>query len=250
MRDEVLNSWTQSIQFYLTASYPCSYLEDRLARSQVAMPADLVDAATYSQLLHSGFRRSGLYVYRPACDTCRACVPVRLPVADFQPNRSQLRAARRHAALQASVLEPEFVDEHFGLYQRYQLARHSGGGMDRDNHEQYESFILKSNVASVIVEFREEGVLRMVSLIDQVDDGLSSVYTFYDPDVRDASYGVYSILWQASMARRLGLPYLYLGYWIRECRKMAYKIQYRPLEGLLGERWVALGKDGEPLVAE
>lgn len=229
-----------SVQFYVTASYPCSYLEGRLARSQVAAPADLIDGRIYSQLMLHGFRRSGQFVYRPACETCNACVPVRLPVEVFHPNRSQLRAGRRHADLRGRVLGLKFVNEHFELYRRYQLARHPGGGMDLDDREQYENFILRSNVASFLVEFREAGRLRMVSLIDQVDDGLSSAYTFYDPDVAGASYGVFNILWQIGLARQLGLPFLYLGYWIGECRKMTYKTQYRPIEGLIDGKWQLL----------
>lgn len=112
--------------------------------------------------------------------------------------------------------------------------------MDLDDREQYENFILRSNVASFLVEFREAGRLRMVSLIDQVDDGLSSAYTFYDPDVAGASYGVFNILWQIGLARQLGFPFLYLGYWIGECRKMTYKTQYRPIEGLIDGKWQLL----------
>lgn len=244
---DVLPGQSLSVQFYVTASYPCSYLEGHEARSQVAAPADLVDARIYSQLLLHGFRRSGQFVYRPACEDCNACVPVRLRIDDFQPNRSQLRARKRHADLKGRVLGLKFVNEHFELYRRYQLTRHSGGGMDLDDREQYENFILKSNVASFLVEFREAGCLRMVSLIDQTDDGLSSAYTFFDPDVQGASYGVFNVLWQVGLARQLGLPYLYLGYWIGACRKMAYKIQYRPLEGLIGSQWVPLSGNGTPL---
>ena len=109
--------------------------------------------------------------------------------------------------------------------------------MDQDGREQYESFILTSHVNSFLVEFRDEGALRMVSLIDQLEDGLSSVYTFFDPDVPDASYGVFNVVWQAQLARQLGLPWLYLGYWIPACRKMAYKTAYRPLEGWSEKGW-------------
>ncbi|MDR3413870.1 MAG: arginyltransferase [Formivibrio sp.] len=242
-----LRSQSIPIQFYATASYPCSYLDGREARSQVAAPADMVDAEVYGQLLQHGFRRSGQFVYRPACDDCHACVPVRIPVVAFQPNRSQQRAGKRHADLKGRVLGLKFVNEHFQLYQRYQAARHPGGGMDLDDREQYENFILKSNVASFLVEFRENGILRMVSLIDQVDDGLSSAYTFFEPGVPGTSYGVCNILWQIGLARQLRLPYLYLGYWIGACRKMAYKTQYRPLEGLVGGKWQLLEPDGTAL---
>ncbi|KZE25899.1 arginyltransferase [Crenobacter luteus] len=226
-----------AIHFYATAPYPCSYLEGLQARSQVAIPANAIEARVYSQLVRMGFRRSGLYVYRPYCDTCRACVPVRLPVDAFRPSRSQRRAFARHGALEARLLPLQFRDEHYALYRRYQAARHAGGGMADDDPGQYSEFILKSGVDSWLAEFREGGVLRMVSLIDQLADGLSAVYTFYDPDEPQASYGVYSVLWQVELARRLGLAYVYLGYWIGQCRKMSYKSAYRPLEALVDGRW-------------
>ncbi|KAF0813020.1 putative arginyl-tRNA--protein transferase [Andreprevotia sp. IGB-42] len=231
---------TIPLQFYATAPYPCSYLDEELARSQVAVPSELIDTRTYSQLVQLGFRRSGQFVYRPHCDACNACVPVRVPVDAFEPNRTQRRVQKRHGPLKTRLLGLSYDDAHFQLYQRYQAVRHTGGGMDKDGREQYESFILKSNVASFMAEFRESGIVRMVSLIDQLEDGLSSVYTFYDPDVEGASYGVFNIMWQIGLARQLGLPYLYLGYWIEGCRKMEYKTQYRPIEGLIDGRWQAL----------
>ncbi|MHB1591764.1 MAG: arginyltransferase, partial [Sulfuricella sp.] len=129
---------------------------------------------------------------------------------------------------------------HHELYQRYQSSRHTGGGMDQDDREQYECFLLQSHVTTYLVEFRDGDILRMVSLIDRVRDGLSSVYTFYDPDLPRASFGTYNILWQAELCRELGLPYLYLGYWIEQSGKMAYKIKFQRLEGLIDNRWQRL----------
>lgn len=226
-----------AIHFYATAPYPCSYLPGRQARSQVAIPANAIDSFVYSQLVNIGFRRSGLYVYRPYCDTCRACVPVRLAVNDFVPNRSQRRAWAKHGELSSRLLPLQYREEHYALYRRYQAARHAGGGMADDDPAQYAEFILKSGVESWLAEFREGDVLKMVSLIDRLADGLSAVYTFYDPDEVKASYGVFNVLWQIELARRLGLKYLYLGYWIRDCRKMSYKASYRPLEALVDGVW-------------
>lgn len=229
-----------ALQLYLTAPYPCSYLPDRLARSQVATPSFLITTPVYSELVQRGFRRSGTFTYRPRCDDCRACIPVRVEVNAFAPRRTHRRARLHHSGLQASLHGLKDSEEYFSLYQRYQAARHYESGMENDSREQYRNFLLQSHVDSILVEFREQDMLRMVSLIDILEDGLSSVYTFYDPDVAHSSFGTYNVLWQVDLCRALQLDYLYLGYWIKESAKMAYKADFRPMQGLIQGEWQAL----------
>lgn len=233
------------LQFYVTTGYTCGYLPNRMAQSLIAAPQHLVDANVYSGLIQQGFRRSGKFSYRPHCENCQECVPVRVVLEKFSPSRSQKRAFKQHQNLTATILPVGFHEEHYALYASYQRARHSDDKAaeqtDSDSQEndveQYQSFLCQSNVESVLIEFREGDQLKMVSVIDIVRDGISAVYTFYDTSDNTTSYGTYNILWQALWAQTLDLPYLYLGYWIKDSRKMAYKQNYRPLEKLIDGEW-------------
>lgn len=226
-----------SLPLWLTTENGCGYFDDRLTQSLVVHPNFAIDAAIYGLLLPQGFRRSGNQVYRPHCRNCTACIPTRIPVADFLPNRKQRRCAKRNAATQVVVKTAEFNERHFDLYRRYQLARHDGISDDSISREDYLHFLASDWCNTWFVEFLIQGRLAAIAVVDAVDNALSAVYTFFDPDFNDFSPGTYAVLWQIEEAKRRHLDYVYLGFWIEDCRKMRYKIEYQPLQGLIGHEW-------------
>ena len=223
---------------YATFPYDCPYLPERTAVSAVYDPNLRVDSATYGELIRYGFRRSGDRLYRPHCPACRACESLRLPVARFRPDRSQRRTWRRNADLTVRVEPAAFHEEHFALYRRYQQGRHPGGEMDFADPGEYTRACLESPVDTRLATFRDPaGRLLAVAVTDFLPTGLSAMYTFYDPAEHRRSLGTYAVLWQIAHAREQGLPHVYLGYWIRESPKMAYKSRFRPAEVWTGSRW-------------
>jgi arginine-tRNA-protein transferase len=224
------------LAFYATPPHPCSYLEDRRAVTLFTDPKAGMSPEVYSALAEVGFRRSGEYVYRPRCPRCEACIPARIPVTEFVPNRSQRRIARANADVTVTPLPAEYREEHFLLYRRYIRSRHADSGMDVDSVEQYLSFLTSTWSDTRFVEFRHGRQLLAVSVVDRMSQGLSAVYTFFEPDSK-RGLGVNAVLWQLGEARRQGLPYLFLGYLIDESPKMAYKRQYTPLELFLRGQW-------------
>ncbi|BBL70255.1 arginyltransferase [Methylogaea oryzae] len=224
----------------LSAEHDCSYLPERRARSLVATPERPMDGNLYSQLVKHGFRRSGDLVYRPHCHGCSACIALRVPVAAFRPNRAQRRCVKDNADLSATPLPAEFNQEHYRLYRRYLGWRHPDGQMADTTPESYIEFLANDWCDTYFVEFRDQGRLAAVAVVDLLTDGLSAVYTFYEPELERRGLGAYAVLWQIAQAHALGLDYLYLGYWIEECRKMAYKSRYRPFEIYRNGRWLAV----------
>jgi arginyl-tRNA--protein-N-Asp/Glu arginylyltransferase len=231
------------LDLYITTPAPCGYLPDRESVAVVADPGRMIDSPLYGVLLDRGFRRSGRAFYRPQCPECVACVPVRVPVDRFSPSRSQRRVWRANESLRVVARAPRFDEAHYRLFRHYQREQH-GDTMQlvqegEDLRSGYSRFLVESTVATRFYEYRVGERLVAVGVVDHLPQGLSTVYFFFDPAERARSLGTYSILWEIMETRRLGLPYYYLGYWIRECRKMVYKASFRPLEYLVGGQWQA-----------
>lgn len=226
-----------NLVFFASAPHPCGYLSGQSAVSVFADPDATMNTANYSALAEVGFRRSGNHVYTPHCPECQACIATRLPVEYFQPNRNQRRTLNRATDFSITITEPLFRDEAFALYQKYISSRHSGGGMDDPSPEKFLEFLACDWCNTEFVEFRQHGQLIAVAVQDVLSRGLSSVYTFFDPDFSAISLGRYALLWQISEARQRNLPYVFIGYWIGQCQKMIYKQEYRPLELFLNGQW-------------
>jgi arginine-tRNA-protein transferase len=199
-----------------------------------------MSSTLYSQLSVLGFRRSGSHLYRPNCDTCKACIPARVPVQHFLPRRAQKRAWRLNQDILVERVDDITSDRYFQLYRRYIEARHSDGDMYPPSREQYKSFLSAEWGVTHFYQMSLEGQLVGVAVADLLDEALSAIYTFFEPELESRSLGTFAVLWQIEEARRLGMHYLYLGYWIKQCQKMAYKIQYRPLELYINGKWVEL----------
>ncbi len=231
----------EALALYLTSEHDCSYLPGRRAQTLFVDPTARIDSATYQALVDQGFRRSGSHLYRPACRGCAACVPVRVPVADFAPDRSQRRVWRRSRAdLSLRDTPAVFRPSHFDLYRRYLEQRHPEGSMAEEATEHsYRRFLVEPwGGTTRFIELRLADRLVAVAVTDVLDHGLSAVYTFFEPSLADRSLGTFAVLAQIALARRMGLDHLYLGYWIRDSRKMSYKERFRPIEVWSGQAWV------------
>lgn len=228
------------LKFYATQPHPCSYLPDEQATTLFLDPSQPMDVQVYSELSEMGFRRSGDHLYRPHCQRCSACIPARIPVDSLNLTRQQKRILKRNADLRVRPVRPEFTEEYYSLYASYIEKRHADGDMHPPSRDQFNTFLVRELSFCRFYEFRLDGRLMALAVTDVLPNGLSAVYTFYDPAEERRSLGRYAILWQIGEAARLGLHAVYLGYWIKNCRKMNYKTEYRPIELLVNQRWVTL----------
>lgn len=227
----------------LSPEHPCAYLPEQTARTLFLDPRTAARPG-YAELLARGFRRNGAYLYRPHCGHCHACVPLRIPVNDFRPDRNQRRTWNRNRDLDMRLRAAQFQDEHFALYLRYQRWKHPGGGMDQSSPEDYANFLMAQPGDTLLAEMRLRHQLLAVAVMDVSGDSMSAVYTFYTPDCPQRSLGTYGILREIAEARRRRLAWLYLGYWIEASQKMAYKDHFLPHERLMDNRWQRISRRG------
>ncbi len=226
-----------SLKLYATHEHPCSYLEDKRARTAFVDPSIEINSEIYSDLTDYGFRRSGAHVYRPHCKSCKACIPIRIATRDFRSSRSQRRCLKRNSDIEIRSVKSIQTDEHYQLYQRYITERHSDGDMYPPNREQFSEFLTSAWGVTDYLEFRLDDQLLGVAVTDRLQQGISAIYTYFEPNVPERSLGVFGVLSQITLAKELDLPFVYLGYWIRDCQKMSYKTQYRPLQMLINNHW-------------
>ncbi|MDB4040477.1 arginyltransferase [Methylophilaceae bacterium] len=227
----------EDVQFYVTTKYSCVYIDGRDAQSLVATPYKNVNTKNFNSLISQGFRRSGQYVYKPSCKDCSACIPIRLLASSFTPSRSQKRVKKYLDKLSVKLLPLTFDEEHYNLYVSYQNIRHRTNDVNEDSLADYNNFLVKSNVNSKLVEFRLNNQLKMVTIIDIIEDGISAVYTFYDCSDRKLSLGTISVIWLLDLCKKERFLFLYLGYWIYESQKMKYKTNFKPYELMIEGVW-------------
>lgn len=229
-----------TLKLFATQPHPCSYLSGQEATTVFVDPEAKIDPLLYTQLSQLGFRRSGAHLYRPQCLRCQACVSCRIPVKLFRPSRAQRRCIQRNQDLSLHITDDINTSEHYSLYASYIEGRHKDGDMYPPSEDQYRAFLTSEWGITQYLELRLGDRLIAVSVCDQLGDGLSAVYTFYDPLEEHRSPGKYAILAQIEKTKAMNLDYVYLGYWIKDCEKMNYKTQYRPLELLVNRRWMRL----------
>jgi len=229
-----------SIPLFMTQEHPCGYLEGEHAQSVFVHPSYPLTTSIYAQLIERGFRRSGNEIYAPHCPDCSACIPARLPVEKFKPSRSQKRCLNRNINTQAIIKPAVFEQAHYNMYLRYQTNRHSDGSMANASPDDYFNFLGSSWCETRFVEFSINNELAGVAVIDQLEQAWSAVYTFFEPKFASYSLGVYAVLWQIEQATLHQKEFLYLGFWIKACKKMAYKSDYQPMQLLINNQWIEM----------
>ena len=235
-----MNSMAQQrIKLYQGSINECSYLENRKAVNIYADPHHPQPRAVYNQLIKRGFRRSGEYVYRPGCTDCSACTPVRIRCEAHKPRRTDRRNLATNADLEVDFKQASYTDEYFDLYRRYLNHRHQNGGMDNPDPEDFSRFLLNPWGETLFIEARLDGEIVAIAVTDATADGLSAVYTFFDPEMTHRGLGRYCILQQIDLCNAMAYPFLYLGYWVDGCQKMQYKTEFHPQEHFDGHEWVS-----------
>ena len=225
------------MNFYQTSAHLCGYLSDRYSVNIFADPNKEMSIQTYSWLIDHGFRRNGAHLYRPQCPHCSACIPTRVCVGEFKPNRSQQRNLCTNNDIELQIVTKDFYQGHYDLYKQYLHARHTDSPMDESSIEDYREFILGTWSNTQFLEFRFDNKLICVAVFDVLPQGLSAVYSFYDANFNKRGLGTFAILKLIEETATRGLPYLYLGYWIKACNKMSYKSNFRPIEGYINKIW-------------
>lgn len=227
----------KTIKLYRTGEHDCSYLENRQSRTLFLDPELNYNIALYEELTHSGFRRSGKHLYKPDCKNCNACIPSRIPVNEFNRSRRFRRILKKNQDIRYQIDTSEYRDEDYRLFEHYIELRHADGDMYPATPTSYSDFLATDSEFSLHIRYFLGDKLIGVAVTDQLESGLSAIYTYFDPDLHQRSLGVYSVLIQLMFCQLWNLPYLYLGYWVPGCAKMQYKTKYKPVELLIDGQW-------------
>ncbi len=226
-----------SIPLFLTDQQPCSYLDKKNSQSAFVHPSFSLNTAIYSQLIEQGFRRSGNEVYIPHCPDCSDCIASRIATDQFIPNKNQKRCLKKNQHTSVIVKPAQFEQAHYDMYMRYQKHRHQAGGMADSSEDDYINFLSSDWCNTLFVEFSIDDELAAIAIVDLLDNALSAVYTFFEPEFSSYSLGTYAVLWQINHAKEMNLAFVYMGFWIKDCRKMSYKTQYQPIQGFINNEW-------------
>ncbi len=231
-----------TLEFYVTPDHECPYLKQQQSKTLFLNPERQPDEKIYDWLIDKGFRRSGDHVYRPHCESCKACISVRIKSNLFSANKQQRRCFKKGKRFTTKIHPAKFDKPHYQLFEHYINTRHADGDMYPTSEKQYQDFILCDWMNTQFLDFIEPTTGKLIAccVFDQLESGLSAIYTFFDPDYSKFSLGRLSVLTLIELNNHLNLNYVYLGYWIKGCQKMSYKGEYRPIECFVQDRWINL----------